>query len=126
MTFLAMLPPGRLAGAREISMAEQIPMQFLWKILQTLARRKLIRSFRGLHGGYELARPSDTIKISMLVAASVHLPGVTVPGLRLLDGGHRPRSPEPVWDRRHEERNVVEEIDQQCLVGFVLQHLRQH
>ncbi len=70
MTFLAMLPPGRLAGAKEISEAENIPMQFLWKILQTLARRKLIRSFKGLHGGYELARPSDQITLTMLMEAT--------------------------------------------------------
>jgi Rrf2 family transcriptional regulator, iron-sulfur cluster assembly transcription factor len=67
MTFLATLPPGRLAGAREISEAEGIPIPFLWKILQSLARRKLIRSFKGLHGGYELARPSNQITIDMLL-----------------------------------------------------------
>ena len=67
MTFLATLPPGRLAGAREISQAESIPMPFLWKILQSLARRKLIRSFKGLHGGYELARPSAQITIDTLL-----------------------------------------------------------
>jgi Rrf2 family transcriptional regulator, iron-sulfur cluster assembly transcription factor len=69
MTFLATLPPGRLAGAREISKAEGIPMPFLWKILQSLARRKLIRSFKGVRGGYELARPSSQITIDMLVEA---------------------------------------------------------
>lgn len=69
MTFLALQPPGKLTGAREISRAEKIPMPFLWKILQTLARRKLIRSFKGLRGGYELAYPPDKITLSMILAA---------------------------------------------------------
>ncbi len=69
MTFLATLPAGRLAGAREISEAERIPMPFLWKILHSLARRKLVRSFKGVHGGYELALPSDQITIDMLLEA---------------------------------------------------------
>ena len=70
MTFLAALPPGRLAGAREIAEAEQIPMAFLWKILQTLAKRKLIRSFKGFRGGYELAQPADQLTLNMIVEAT--------------------------------------------------------
>ncbi len=61
MTYLALQPTGKLTGAREISQAEQIPMPFLWKILQNLARRKLVRSFTGVGGGYVLARPAGDI-----------------------------------------------------------------
>lgn len=67
VTFLARQPSGKLTGAREISEAEQIPMPFLWKILQNLARRKLIRSFKGLRGGYELARPAEQITLDAIV-----------------------------------------------------------
>jgi len=70
MTFLAMLPPGRLAGAKEISEAEKIPMAFLWKILQNLARRRLIRSFKGMGGGYELAIPADNLTLHKIVEAT--------------------------------------------------------
>jgi len=70
MTFLAMQPPGKLTGAREISRAENIPMPFLWKILHMLARQKLIRSFKGIHGGYELARPGKKITLSSVVVAA--------------------------------------------------------
>src|SRR5579862_3228402 len=57
LTFLAKQEPGKLSGARQIAEAESIPMPFLWKILQKLAAKKLVRSFRGVRGGYELARP---------------------------------------------------------------------
>jgi Rrf2 family transcriptional regulator, iron-sulfur cluster assembly transcription factor len=70
MTFLALLPPGRLAGAREIAEVEKIPTAFLWKILQTLARRRLIRSFKGVRGGYELAHAADRISLNMIVEAT--------------------------------------------------------
>jgi len=70
MTFLALQPAGKLTGAREIALAENIPMQFLWKILQNLARRKLVRSFKGVRGGYELARPGDRISVDDVVRAT--------------------------------------------------------
>lgn len=67
LSFLASQPAGKLAGAREISEAEEIPMPFLWKILQLLARRGLIHSFKGLRGGYELSRPAEQISVSDIV-----------------------------------------------------------
>ncbi len=69
MTFLATQPTGRLTGAREISQAEKIPAPFLWKILQGLARQRLIRSFRGVRGGYELARPASEITLENIIQA---------------------------------------------------------
>ncbi len=69
MTFLATQPSGKLSGAREIAQAEKIPIPFLWKILHNLARRKLIRSFKGLHGGYELASPAGKIHLEDIVEA---------------------------------------------------------
>lgn len=70
MTFLAGQPAGKLAGAREISQAEKVPMPFLWKILHNLARRKLIRSFKGQRGGYELAFPAEKIRLQEIVDAT--------------------------------------------------------
>jgi len=69
LTFLAMQPAGRLVGAREISQTEKIPMQFLWKILQNLAKRRLIRSFKGLRGGYELAMPAQEVTLDRVLHA---------------------------------------------------------
>lgn len=70
LTFLAMQPAGRLVGAREIAEAEKIPMQFLWKILQSLAKRRLIRSFKGLRGGYELALPAQEMTLDRVLHAN--------------------------------------------------------
>ncbi len=70
MTFLARQPAGKLSGAREISETEDIPMPFLWKILQNLARRKLVRSYKGVRGGYQLARPAADISVHDIVQAT--------------------------------------------------------
>lgn len=70
LTFLALQKPGKLTGAKEISEAENIPMPFLWKILQMLTKRKLVRSFKGLHGGYELAASAEQIPLAIIVNAT--------------------------------------------------------
>lgn len=70
MTFLAMQPSGKLSGAKEIAEAENIPIPFLWKILQNLARRRLIRSFKGSRGGYQLAFPAEQITLQAVVGAT--------------------------------------------------------
>jgi Rrf2 family transcriptional regulator, iron-sulfur cluster assembly transcription factor len=70
MTLLASRESGHLTGAREISEAEKIPMPFLWKILRVLTRRKLVRSFKGIRGGYELARPAERIRLNDIFIAT--------------------------------------------------------
>ena len=42
-------------------------MPFLWKILRQLSQRKLTRSSKGVHGGYELARPANLIVLSQVI-----------------------------------------------------------
>lgn len=70
MTYLAMQRGGKLSGAREISSAQKIPMPFLWKILRLLTQSKLIRSFKGIRGGYELAQPADKITLNDVLLAT--------------------------------------------------------
>jgi Rrf2 family transcriptional regulator, iron-sulfur cluster assembly transcription factor len=70
LTYLAGQPPGRLTGAREIAAASRIPVPFLWKILRNLSQKKLLRSFKGVRGGYELARPAHKISVGEILAAT--------------------------------------------------------
>ena len=75
LSHLAVQPSGRLVGAREIAAATGIPVPFLWKILRNLSRRKLVRSFKGVHGGYELARSAERISV-LEVLESGRRPGL--------------------------------------------------
>lgn len=70
LTHLAGQPSGKLVGAREMATTLQIPMPFLWKILRKLGKKKLVRSFKGVRGGYQLARPAETIFVSEILTAS--------------------------------------------------------
>jgi Rrf2 family protein len=64
LTHLAGQPSGKLVGATEMAITLGIPRPFLWKILRRLSQKKLVRSFKGVRGGYELARPAKTISVS--------------------------------------------------------------
>jgi Rrf2 family protein len=44
-------------GLREIAEAEQMPPLYLSKVLSDLRRQRLVRSTKGIHGGYALAQP---------------------------------------------------------------------
>lgn len=46
---------GEARTTREIAAATRVPQGYLAKILQTLGRAGLVRSQRGLHGGFTLA-----------------------------------------------------------------------
>jgi Rrf2 family transcriptional regulator, cysteine metabolism repressor len=51
------IPIGELARRREI------PVQFLEQLFATLRRAGLLRSYRGVKGGYSFARPPETISV---------------------------------------------------------------
>jgi Rrf2 family transcriptional regulator, iron-sulfur cluster assembly transcription factor len=54
-------------GIKEISKALDIPSPFLGKVLQTLARKKILNSIKGPHGGFNLGRPAVDISIMDIV-----------------------------------------------------------
>ena len=63
LAYLANQNVGRPCGLREIAEAEQIPPVYLRKILGALRRHRLVRSTKGIHGGYALASPPQAITL---------------------------------------------------------------
>ena len=63
LVYLARRPENRLCGLEEIASSEQIPPVFLRKVLGDLRRRRLLRSVKGIHGGYALARSAESITL---------------------------------------------------------------
>ena len=55
--------PERLCGLQEIAEHEAIPPAYLRKILGELRRHRLLRSVKGIHGGYELGRAPEVITL---------------------------------------------------------------
>ena len=63
LAYLANQNVGHPCGLREIAEAEQIPPVYLRKILGELRRHRLVRSSKGIHGGYELASSPQAITL---------------------------------------------------------------
>ena len=69
--------PGRVYSAAELAGAVGVAMPTASKILKTLARKALLHSLRGAHGGYLLARPPREISIAQVIDALEGPLGVT-------------------------------------------------
>jgi Rrf2 family protein len=63
LAYLAKRPGGGLCGLQQIAEHEHIPPVYLRKVLGELRRHRMLHSVKGIHGGYELARPADTITL---------------------------------------------------------------
>lgn len=69
MIHLAGLPVGRISSLQDLTTTLHLPREFLAKILKVLSARGLVRSVRGAHGGYLLARPPSTISFLEVIEA---------------------------------------------------------
>lgn len=69
MIYLASQPADQVIFAREIAQSRDIPPAYLAKVLQMLARARLVRSHQGITGGFLLARPAHEIAVREIVEA---------------------------------------------------------
>ncbi len=69
LVYMARVPEGKYAMTRVIAEEEQIPVHFLAKILQELARKGLLKSNKGPSGGFTLRIPADEICLLQIVEA---------------------------------------------------------
>ena len=61
--YLARQPYKKISFVTEISEQYKIPRSFLAKILQKLVKAKIVRSYRGVKGGFSLARQAKDISV---------------------------------------------------------------
>jgi Rrf2 family protein len=86
---------------REIAAVERLPADYVEQILLRLRRAEIIRSTRGAHGGYTLARPPAQVSVRDVIAASelttfdLHCVSHPVGEERCSDSGNC--SIRPVW-----------------------------
>lgn len=66
---LARRPMGEVVMLDVVAREEDIPVSFLGKIFQSLARGKLVKSSRGSGGGFMLVRSPDTITALEVIEA---------------------------------------------------------
>ena len=58
---------GEKIGIKKISGELKIPTPFLGKILQVLAKNKILLSTKGPHGGFSLGKPANKITLMNIV-----------------------------------------------------------
>ena len=69
MIYLASISRDAVVPFREIARQMLVPEDFLAKILKTLVDEGLVKSTRGPHGGYALAKPSAEISFLEVIEA---------------------------------------------------------
>jgi Rrf2 family transcriptional regulator, cysteine metabolism repressor len=57
------------ASLSEIAAEEELPRAYLEQLVMSLRDAGLVTSTRGAHGGYELSRPPETIRMSEVLRA---------------------------------------------------------
>jgi len=67
--YLARQPHKKISFVNEISEDYKIPRSFLAKILQKLVKAKIVRSYRGVKGGFSLARQARDITVLEVLEA---------------------------------------------------------
>ena len=97
LLFLARHGSKDLVSVDTIAKAQCIPPKFLEQILLTLKRARYLRSSKGHHGGYALAKPSEKISLAEVI--------------RLFDGALAPTESVSVYFFAHtpieKEKNLV-------------------
>ena len=69
LLFLAKQRADRLFLVSEVSRAQRIPETYLAKIFQRLSKTGLLRSTRGLNGGFGLGKPAREITMKQVIEA---------------------------------------------------------
>jgi Rrf2 family protein len=67
--YLSSLPEGGRGSISVIAESEAIPREFLAKILKDLTQAKLLKAFKGVSGGYQLAKAPNKISFLNVVEA---------------------------------------------------------
>lgn len=65
--YLAKQPAGKVTPLSEISEIQNVPEKFLAKIFQSLSKSGIIRSHRGVKGGFSMARPATEVTFREVV-----------------------------------------------------------
>jgi Rrf2 family protein len=116
--FLASRTPGRPVLITEISESQEVPKSYLSKIMQQLVHSGLVRSRRGINGGFTLARPAESITLKETIEAvegPIHL------NVCLIRKGECHRDDfcpvHPVWQEA--QRRLSEVLDGKTMADLV-------
>lgn len=67
MLYLSSKPSGSRIMSSEVALAEDIPVNFVRKILESLVKNGLVKSYRGAGGGFTLGRDAADISLLQII-----------------------------------------------------------
>jgi FeS assembly SUF system regulator len=86
----ALAETGEVLSAQELAERAHLEMPTVSKLLKQLAHAQLVDSFRGVHGGYRLARAPEQISVADIVTAMEGPIGMTECSVHSGLCGHEP------------------------------------
>ncbi len=112
---------GKKIGIKQISKDLDIPTPFLGKILQTLAKQKMLLSNKGPHGGFSLA--IDAHEITLLDIVKI-IDGTDtfdncMIGMKSCKSAHENSRPCPVHDQFYEVRKQMYQLFKEETIGNI-------
>jgi Rrf2 family iron-sulfur cluster assembly transcriptional regulator len=72
VAYLAGHDAAKPVRAVELAEAVDVPANYMGKILHRLVRAGILKSVRGMHGGFELAIPADQLSLRVIVSQFDH------------------------------------------------------
>ena len=60
---LAGVPEGHIVNSQRIAEEQNIPVGFLQKVMRALTKGEVVKSYRGMDGGFALAKPAVDISL---------------------------------------------------------------
>ncbi|MEE9553016.1 MAG: Rrf2 family transcriptional regulator [candidate division Zixibacteria bacterium] len=69
MVYVAAWEDNKVCSINEIAEAEQVPREYLAKILKELSLQGFLHSYKGIHGGYRLAKNRDKVTFLSIIEA---------------------------------------------------------
>jgi len=67
--YIARQTNDKRSSINAIAESERVPRDFLAKILKELTRAEILKSYQGVHGGYQLSRPAAQISVLDVIEA---------------------------------------------------------
>lgn len=67
LIYLAAKPPKEITPLSEIAREENVPEKFLAKIFQNLTKTGIVRSHRGVHGGFSFVLKPNEVSVKTVV-----------------------------------------------------------
>ena len=106
-------------GIKKISEELDLPGPFLGKIMQTLAKNKMLNSIKGPHGGFSLAKNPDKISLYDVVEVidGTDVFNECLIGVKICENNPSHEELCPFYKRSHEVRRQLIKVFREQTIG---------